>query len=253
MAPPSQSELRNPTTNHKVPTMSHTHTQFDLVRHTLNVVATHTHTLTFGATQEGLTAETRESPKVDTPTNYHLGYYWVPQLLQQGVVSPSSGPGPVSDAFSSPLIITYCHSVCSHWKKILGHWRVCVRFACWPGAVRRATEDRWHKGGGRGTPVIKAAPLLAATALGKSLKWQSGKSKWHERAWGNIANLSFCTNVKANEHIIYMGRTYKSKVQMGKGIQDEQREGKHWKTSEQSIWREIHTTTHHNNPYNQFQ
>ena len=52
----------------------------------------HTHTHTLGATQEGLTAETIESPKVDTLTNSDLGYYWVLEAAEQGVVSSSSLP-----------------------------------------------------------------------------------------------------------------------------------------------------------------
>ena len=54
------------------------------------MVCPHTHTL--GATQEGLTAETIESPKVDTLKNSDLGYYWVLEAAEQGVVSSSSLP-----------------------------------------------------------------------------------------------------------------------------------------------------------------
>ena len=267
MAPPSQSELRNPTTNHKVPTMSHTHTQFDLVRHTLNVVATHTHSHV--VPHRKVWPQKPESHQKLTP------YKFSPGLLL--------GPGVATTRRCQPILRTrtslWCFFLSSDYhllslclqslKKDFGSL-ARVRAVCLLTG-RCATSDwgpvaQGRRGGG-GTPVIKAAPLLAATALGKSLKWQSGKSKWHERACEEILQtLSFCKRLKANEHIIYkwalpIGQDIQVKSANGKRhtrhrLAFERSKGRgntavHWKTSEQSIWREIHTT-HHNNPYNQF-
>ena len=139
------------------------------------------HTWCSNATQEGLTAETRESPKVDTLTNSHLGY----RVQSHQSKMLSAHPADLSLMVVSPSLVTF-HSVGSHWKDF-GSLAMWARFACWPGAVRRATEDRWQRRRG-GTPVIKAASLLAATALGKSLKWLChSKSKWRKQVWGNVA------------------------------------------------------------------
>ena len=164
--------------------MSHTHAQFDLVRHTLNVVATHLvqqcHTGRFDRRNQRVTK------------SWHL-HKFSPELFGQG----SAEQGVVSSSWRSEPVYDSCFPFLDHlslcWqslKRCVGHLRTCARFACWPGKGRRATEDRWQRRRGGETPVIKAAPLLPATELGKSLNWLS-KSKWHKQVWRNIANLFF--------------------------------------------------------------
>ena len=67
----------------------------------------------------------------------------------------------LSDPKLLSLLLTIFGVRCSHSGIKNQHARAHRVRSCWPGKGRRATEDRWLR---EGTPVIKAAPLLSATA-----------------------------------------------------------------------------------------